>query len=198
MTDNSLILSTDTVWGILLRFSINLVFIIVLIGVIYFRYTKKEKFLFTFFLIGIVVFFVSSIMRRVDIGLGLAFGLFAIFGILRFRTRNFSLKDMSYLFATIGISVVNSLGMMVLPLTGILAINVIILMSAFVLEKILCKNMFMKHTIIYDKLDLLRPENQNKLLKDISARTGRTILRISVQKIDYKRDVAELDIYFKE
>ena len=78
MDDNSLILSSDTVWGILLRFSINVVFIIVLVWVIYFRYTKKEKFLFTFFLIGVVVFFVSSIMRRVDIGLGLAFGLFAL------------------------------------------------------------------------------------------------------------------------
>jgi hypothetical protein len=198
MTDNSLILSSDTVWGILLRFSFNLVFIIVLVGLIYFRYTKKEKFLFTFFLIGIVVFFVSSIMRRVDIGLGLAFGLFAIFGILRFRTRNFSMKDMSYLFATIGISVINSLGMMVLPLTGILAINAIILIAAFVLEKILCSNMFMKHSIVYDRLDLLKPENQNKLMKDISSKTGRTILRISIQKIDYKREVADLDIYFRE
>lgn len=198
MTDNSLILSNDTVWGILLRFSINLVFIIVLIAVIYFRYTKKEKFLFTFFLIGIVVFFVSSIMKRVDIGLGLAFGLFAIFGILRFRTRNFSLKDMAYLFATIGISVINSLGMMVLPLTGILVINVIIILAAFLLELILCKNTFMKHSIVYDRLDLLKPENQNKLIKDLSAKSGRTIIRISVQKIDYKRDIADLDIYFKE
>jgi hypothetical protein len=198
MTENTLILSSDTVWGILFRFSINLFFITVLIGLIYFRYTKKEKFLFTFFLIGIVVFFVSSIMRRVDIGLGLAFGLFAIFGILRFRTRNFSLKDMSYLFSTIGISVINSLGMMVLPLTGILVINIIILISAFVLEKILSINMFMKHTIVYDKLEFLKPANQNKLIKDVSSRTGRVILRISIQKIDYKRDVAELDIYFKE
>jgi len=198
MSDTSLILSSDTVWGILLRFAINLVFIIVLIGVIYFKYTKKEKFLFTFFLIGIVVFFVSSIMKRVDIGLGLAFGLFAIFGILRFRTRNFSMKDMAYLFSTIGLSVINSLGIVVLPLTGILLINAIIIVSAFALEKILSSNTFMKHTIVYDKLELLRPENQNKLLKDISARSGRTILRISIQKIDYKKDVAELEIYFKE
>jgi hypothetical protein len=198
MTENSFILSSDSEWGILLRFSINMVFIIILVWVIYFRYTKKEKFLFTFFLIGIVVFFVSSIMRRVDIGLGLAFGLFAIFGILRFRTRNFSLKDMSYLFATIGISVINALGMMVLPLTGILVINVIILIAAFVLEKILCNNTFMKHSIVYDKLDLLKPENQNKLYKDISSRTGRAILRINIEKIDYKRDTADLDIYFKE
>jgi hypothetical protein len=198
MTDNSLILSNDTVWGILLRFSINIVFLIVLIGIIYFRYTKKEKFLFTFFIIGIVVFFVSSIMKRIDIGIGLAFGLFAIFGVLRLRTRNFSVKDMAYLFATIGLSVINSLGLVVMPLTGILIINIIILASAFVLEKVLMLNLFAKHSIVYDRLDLLKPENQNKLLKDLSTKTGRNILRISIEKIDYKREIADLDIYFKE
>lgn len=198
MTDNSSILSSDSVWGILTRFSINLAFIIILIGIIYFRYTKKEKFLFTFFLIGIVVFFVSSIMRRIDIGLGLAFGLFAIFGILRLRTRNFSVKDMAYLFATIGLSIINSLGLIVLPLTGILVINTIIIVAAFLLEMVLSANTFMKHTIVYDRLDLLKPEFHHKLLKDVSSRSGREILRISIQRIDYKRQVAELDIYFKE
>ncbi len=198
MTDNLLILGSDTVWGILTRFSINLIFQIILIGVIYFRYSKKEKFLFTFFLIGIIVFFVSSIMKRVDIGLGLAFGLFAIFGILRLRTRNFSLKDMAYLFATIGLSVINSLGLMVLPLVGVLIINIIILLSVFLLEKFLSVNMFLKHTIIYENLNFLKPENQQKLKEDISSRTGRNILRITIQKIDYKKEIAELDIYFKE
>ena len=198
MTDDSLILSSGTVWAILLRFAINLFFITLLIGVIYFKYTKKEKFLFTFFIIGIVVFFVSSIMKRIDIGLGLAFGLFAIFGILRLRTRNFSVKDMAYLFATIGLSIINSLGLLVLPLTGILIINLIILASTFTLEKFLSTNMFMKHTIVYDKLDLLKPENRNKLLKDVSARTGRKILRIEVLKVDYKREIAEMELYFKE
>lgn len=198
MTDNLFILSNDTIGGILLRFLIDLIFLIILVGFIYFRYTKKEKFLFTFFLIGIVVYFVCSIMKRVDIGLGLAFGLFAIFGILRLRTRNFSVKDMAYLFATIGLSVINSLGLKVLPLIGILMINSIIIISAFILEMVLSRNMFMKHSIVYDKLELLKPENQHKLMKDISLRTGRTILRISVERIDFKRDIAEIDIFFKE
>lgn len=198
MTDNLLILSSGSVWAILLRFAINLIFLLILIGIIYFRYTKKEKFLFTFFLIGIIVFFIASIMKRVDIGLGLAFGLFAIFGILRLRTRNFSVKDMAYLFATIGISVINALGLQVLPLIGVLIINSIILLSAFTLEKILSANMYVKHSIVYDKLSFLKPDNQQKLIKDISVRTGRNILRISVQNIDFKRETANLDIYFKE
>jgi|WetSurMetagenome_2_1015567.scaffolds.fasta_scaffold910418_1 hypothetical protein len=120
MTENSLILSGDNVLEILLRFLINLVLIIALIRIIYFRYTKKEKSRITFFLKGMVV----------------------------------------------------------LPLKGILIINVIILISAFVLGKILFINMFMKQSLVYDKLELLKPGNQNKLSKDVTARTGRTIIRI--------------------
>jgi hypothetical protein len=137
-------------------------------------------------------------MKRVDIGLGLAFGLFAIFGILRLRTRNFSLKDMGYLFATIGLSVIDALGLVVLPILNVIIINAIIVGSAFVLEKFLTLNMFVKHSIVYDRLDLLKPQNQQKLLKDISNKTGRTIRRLSIRKIDYKREVADVDIYFKE
>jgi hypothetical protein len=198
MTDNLSILQIDSVWGILSRFAINVVFQIILVGFLYFRYSKKEKFLFTFFIIGIIVFFVSSIMKRVDIGLGLAFGLFAIFGILRLRTRNFSLKDMAYLFSAIGLSVINSLGLMVLEFTGVLIINMLILLAVFVLEKFLDANSFSKYSIIYENLGFLKPENQKKLLADISNRSGRNIIKINVQKVDYKKEIAELDIYFKE
>ena len=128
----------------------------------------------------------------------MSYSLFAIFGILRLRTRNFSLKDMAYLFATIGLSVINALGLVVLPFVSVLIINAIIVLSAFLLEQFLTINMFVKHTIIYDRLDLLKPENQHKLTKDLTSKTGRTILRISVRRIDYKREIAELDIYFKE
>jgi hypothetical protein len=198
MTDNFLSLNSDTVWGILLRFVINLGFLFILIRVVYFRYTKKEKFLFTFFLMGIIIFFICSMLREVKIDLGMALGLFAIFAILRFRTRNFSVKDMAYIFTTIGISVINSFNMLFFPFVGVLMINSIIVLSAFILEEYLLRNSFSKHTIIYDNLELLKPGRGNKLLKDLSDRTGRDILRIKIQKIDYKRETAELDIFFKE
>jgi len=198
MFNNLLILNSTSVWGILLRFAINLVFLIVLIGIIYFRYSKKEKFLFTFFLIGIIVFLVCSIMKEFDIGIGMAFGLFAIFGILRLRTRNFGVKDMAYLFTTIGISVINALGMLVLPFIGILIINIIVLLSTLILEEVLIRNMFQKHTILYDNLELLNPANRQKLLKDVSARTGQKVFKVKIRKTDFKKEVAELDIFFKE
>jgi hypothetical protein len=198
MFDQETIFNNNTIWSILIRFGTNLVFLIILIGIIYFRYSKKEKFLFTFFLIGIMVFLIASILKLIDIRLGLAFGLFAIFGILRFRTRNFGVKDMAYIFTAIGLSVVNALGPLVLPYYGVLILDTMIVFSAFLLERFLQNNMFKKHKITYDDLEMLTPEKRQDLLKDISARTGRTILKVKILKIDFKKEVAELDIFFKE
>lgn len=190
--------SSLTVWGILMRFGVNLVFLFLLIRIIYFKYSKKEKFLFTFFLIGVTVYFICAMLRKVEINVGIGLGLFAIFGILRFRTRNFSTKDMAYIFATIGISVINSLSMVDFPFYGFLIINIIIVLSALALEEFLRKNSFNSHCIVYDDISLLKPGNRNKLLKDISGKTGLEIRRVRVIKIDFKREVADLEVYFKE
>lgn len=186
-----------TVGGVLLRFVMNMVFLFILIKSLYFRYSKKENFLFTFFLIGIIVFFICTMLKDIQIGVGMGFGLFAIFSILRFRTRNFSIKDMAYIFATIGISVVNSLNMNVFPIYGSIIINIIIVSAVFILEEYLKRNTFEKYSIFYDNIDLLKPGCKNKLLKDISAKTGRDILKISIRNIDFKRGVALIEIFYK-
>jgi hypothetical protein len=187
-----------SIWGILMRFGVDLFFLFILIRIIYFKYSKKEKFLFTFFLIGITVFFICSMLRKVEINVGIGLGLFAVFAILRFRTRNFSTKDMAYIFTTIGISVINSLSMIDFPFLGFLIINVVIVLSAFILEEFLRKNSFNSHKIIYDDLNLLKPGSKNKLLKNISSRTGLKILKVKIRSINFKRGTAELDIFFKE
>lgn len=192
------IFHSQTIWGILIRFIMNLSFLLILIQILYFRYSKKEKFMFTFFLIGIIVFFICALLKDIGMGLGLGFGLFAIFSILRFRTRNFSVKDMAYIFTTIGISVINSMNMQEVPIFGYLIINFIIVLSVFILEEHLKRNMFSKYSILYDNLELLKPGNNRKLLKDLSSRTGLNILWIKIRNIDLKRNIAELDVYFKE
>ena len=181
-----------------MRFVITLIFLFILIALIYFRYSKKEKFLFTFFLIGIIVFFICSMLKEVDIAIGMGLGLFAIFTILRFRTRNFSLKDMAYIFTVIGISVINSVNVPDFPLIGFLIINLIIITAAFILEEFMRKNSFSKQSVIFDDLELLKPRNKNKLTKDLSSRTGLNILRIKILKVDFKKEIADLEIYFKD
>jgi hypothetical protein len=189
---------SSTVWGVLIRFIMNLIFLFILVGLLYFRYSKKEKFLFTFFLIGITVFFICTMLKDVEMQIGMGLGLFAIFSILRLRTRNFSVKDMAYTFTTIGISVINSVNLEKFPIIGFLLINTIIVGSAFVLEEYLKNNSFSKYSLLYDNIDLLKPGSNHKLIKDLTSRTGLNITKVKIRNIDLKRNIARLDVFFKE
>jgi hypothetical protein len=188
----------NTLWSLLIRFVMDLIFLFILVMLLYFRYTKKEKFLFTFFLIGVTVFFICSMLKDIRIEIGIGLGLFAIFQILRFRTRNFSVKDMAYIFTTIGISVINSVNTPSIPFIGFVIINAIIVLTAFILEEYLKNNSFSKYSIFYDKIDLLKPGFSNKLIKDLTSRTGLNIFKVKIRYIDLKRNIARLDVFFKE
>jgi len=198
MPDNFFNLNNPDFFGILIRFAINLFFLVVLIGGIYFRYSKKEKFLFTFFLMGITVFFITSMLKSVFIEFGMAVGLFAVFAILRFRTRNFSLKDMSYIFTTIGLSVINSLKLAGFPVLGVIIFNILIVISAIVLEEFVARNNTIRYRIIYDDIELLRTAKKQKILKEISTLTGKDVVRVKIRRVDYKNKFAQLEIIYKE
>jgi len=198
MPDNFFNLNNPDFFGILLRFCINLVFLIILIRGIYFRYSQKEKFLFTFFMMGITVFFITSMLKSVFIEFGMAVGLFAVFAILRFRTRNFSLKDMSYIFTTIGISVINSLKLVGFPVLGVIIFNSLIVLGAIILEEFTLRNNTITHNIIYEDLELLKTAKKQRILKELSALTGKEIIRYKIREIDYKKKVASMEISYKE
>ena len=198
MPDNIFNLNHPDFLGIMLRFIINTFFLFILIRVIYFRYSKKEKFLFTFFLLGIMVFFITSMLKSVFIEFGMAVGLFAIFTILRFRTRNFSLKDMSYIFATIGLSVINSLKLVGFPYLGVIIFNIIVLAVVVILEEFTLRHNTTTYTIIYEDLELLKTGKKQKILKEISALTGKEISRFRIRQIDYKEKIAKVDITYSD
>jgi hypothetical protein len=198
MIDEIFNLDNPPFLGIMWRFVMNILFLFIIIRLIYFRYEKKGNFLFTFFLMGIMTFFISSMLRSVYMEITMGVGLFAIFGILRLRTRNFSIKDMAYTFTIIGISVINSLKMVKFPILGIVIINGIIALSAYLLEEYLARNSYHTHMIIYDDLEMLKPDKEQKLLKDISARTGKEIVKVEVRRINYRRGVARLAVHYKK
>jgi hypothetical protein len=137
-------------------------------------------------------------MKDITIDIGISLGLFAIFTIIRFRTRNLSVKDMAYIFTTIGISVINSVNTQSINFIGFCIINAIIILTAFILEEYLKNNSFCKYSIFYDNLDLLKPSSRNKLMKDLSFRLGHNILKINIRNIDLKRKIAQLDVFYKE
>jgi hypothetical protein len=182
----------------MVRFVINLVFLFFLIKGVYFRFSRKEMFLFAFFLMGIMIFFIGSMLNAVFLEIGMAVGLFAIFTILRLRTTNVNIKDMAYMFTTIGLSVINSLKLVGFPLLGVLIINVIIISSAYILEQFIVRNSSESYSIVYRNLDLLRSNKKQRLLKDISELTGKEVMKIKIRRVDYRSEVALLDIYYKD
>jgi hypothetical protein len=191
------LLSEHNLVSLLLRFTFNIIVLFILIGLIYYRYSKKAEFLFSFIIIGIVIFLICSILDSVEIELGMALGLFAIFSILRFRTVNYSAKDMTYIFAVIGVSVINSLGNVQPPVISAIAINSLILLFALVLEIFLFRKAYSTLVVIYDNLKLLKSESDPELLRDLSEQTGKKIEKAKIQRFDISRGIAELEVFFK-
>jgi hypothetical protein len=198
MPDGFFSLNNPTFLGIMMRFAINLFFLFILIRVIYFTYAQKEKFVFSFFIMGIVAFLICSMLGQVMMTMTFAFGVFAVFGILRLKTRNFSVKDMAYTFATFGISVINSLDVLKFPMLGILIINIIIILAAYILEEFLIKHRSDSYSITYENLKLLMPDKEQELLQDLSVITGKNILRFKIQNVNYSKKIANLEIFFKD
>lgn len=198
MTDTFYDLANPNFVGIMWRFSINIFFLFILIRLIYYRYSRKEKFLFSFFLMGIMTFFITSMLRSVFIEMGMAVGLFAVLGILRLRTRNFSVKDMAYTFAILGISVINSLKLVKFPVLGVIVINMIIMLSALFLEWFNMNHKSESYSIVYENLDLLRPEKKQKLLKDVAQLTGKNVLKVKIRRVDYIKKIAVLEVCYKD
>ena len=211
-------LNSPLFWTIIEKFMINLGFLFLLIRIVYYRFSRKGIYVFSLFLMGIVIFILGSMLPIVfnsDIfggNLGMAVGLFAIFTILRFRTRNLSVKDMAYFFTVIAISAVNSFTWKNFPVLGIFLFNIIIILSAFVSEILLAriarknrkgkidrkagKEKLSTHPIVYDNLEMLKPQNKEELLRNVAEITGLDIKKIKINKVDYQKKVAVLDIFY--
>jgi hypothetical protein len=197
MFENLFNLNNPNFLGIMVRFVVNLMFLFCLIKLVYYKYSRNEMFLFAFFLMGIMIFFIGSVLNAVFLEIGMAVGLFAVFTILRLRTTNVSIKDMAYMFTTIGLSVINSLKMVGFPLLGVVIINVIIIVSAYILEEFLVKNSSESYSIVYRNLELLRSNKKQRLLKDISELTGKEVIKVNIKRVDYRAEIALLDIFYK-
>ena len=187
-----------TLTGVMVRFFTNLLVLFILIRIIYYKYSKKEEYLFSFFMMGIIIFLLVSLLETVEIQLGMALGLFAIFAILRFRTVNYTVKDMTYIFTVIGISVINSQANIPPPLIGAIVVNSIIIIAAYILEIFLNKRTHTSMVIIYNNLELLKPGLKTDLIKDLSLQTGQNVEKVIIRKMDITKKNAELEIYFMD
>ena len=181
----------------LIKLIINVIFLTGIIRFIYYKYSKKKEYLFTFYLIGTVVFFLCFTLKKYELDLGMALGLFAIFGILRYRTTPIDVKEMTYLFVVIGISVMNALSNKKMSYVEILSANSIILLVVYFFERFYNQNMVLKKDIIYETIENIHPDNHIKLKEDIQKRLGVQIVKLEIGDINFLRDTAEITVYYK-
>ena len=134
MTTETITTADEFVIEALIRLAINIVVLFIIIKLLYNRYSDKKGNLFAFFLMGIMIFMLCIVLKDVELQMGMALGLFAIFSIIRYRTRNMAIKDMAYLFTVIGISAVNALLDYPNPIRGTILVNGIIILTIFLLE----------------------------------------------------------------
>ncbi|MCD4833255.1 MAG: DUF4956 domain-containing protein [Bacteroidales bacterium] len=179
-----------------IRFVFNLLVCLFLVRVLYYSITKRKDYLFTYVLFSTIVFLLCFLLENVKLELGFALGLFAIFGIIRYRTTTIPIKEMTYLFVVIGVSVINALANKKVSYAELLFTNLMIVFIVWGLERIwLLKNETSK-TIVFEKIDLIKPENYQLLLEDLKERTGLQINRAEVGKVNFLRDTAEIKIYY--
>lgn len=181
---------------LLIRLCVNVVFITILIRFLYYAKTKRKDYLFTYYLIGTITFFLCFGLKKLDIDTGMGLGLFAIFGIIRYRTDAIEIKEMTYLFLIIGLSVVNALASNQLSIAEMALINVFMVVLTYVLEFLWLMKHETRKTINYERIDLITPDKASEMKTDIETRTGLTINRFEIGKIDFLNDTAQVRVYY--
>ncbi len=178
------------------RFLVNLIITLIIVRYIYYSNNRRKEYLFTYTLISVSVFFLSYLLQNVDLQLGFALGLFALFGIIRYRTSTIPIKEMTYLFLVICISVMNALSDKAISYVELLFANAMLAIIAIVIEYFWSYKHESSKSIIYEKIDLIKPQNQKKFIDDLEKRTGLKINRVEIGKINFLRDTAEITIYY--
>jgi hypothetical protein len=190
------VFDTTSFWMLIIRFAFNLLVCWTIIQFFYYRKSRRKDYYFTFMLFSVTVFLLLFLLQSIPMQIGFALGLFAIFGMIRYRTETVQIREMTYLFITIGISVVNGLSMEV-PYASVIVANLLFIIVTWILES----NKFLKHTstkiVLYEKIALIRPDRYNELIADLKERTGLDIIKAEVGHVDFLRDTAYLKVYYK-
>lgn len=187
----------DDLLKLLVRFVINLAVVVLLVSACYSQHKKNRTYVFTFMLMNVMVFFICFTLKKLDLGLGMALGLFAIFAIIRYRTDAIRVKEMTYLFIVIGIAVINALSNKKTSYAELAFTNAAILVVTYGFERFSTSiQKLEKQEILYDNLSLLKPECRLQLLADLQGRTGLPVQRVKVSKIDLGKGTASITAYF--
>jgi hypothetical protein len=186
----------DDFFKLVTVFTMNLFFLTLIIRWLYYGSSGRKDYLFTFYMISVIVFFLCFTLQKFELDIGLALGLFAIFGIIRYRTESIPIKEMTYLFIVIGVSIMNSFVNDNMSYFEIIFANSAILLAIIVIEKVWHLQHEITKVITYEKIENIKPENYDLLKADLENRTGITINKVVVQDVDFLKDTAVITIFY--
>ena len=182
----------------LLNFAFNFMIALLVVRFIYYPSTHNKHYVFTFLAFNTIIYFVLYFMSSIEIGIGVGFGLFAIFSILRYRTDPMPIREMTYLFIIAALPVMNSIGVSGTAWPQLVAANLAVLAIMWVLEREWGFHYESTRRIIYEKIELIRPDRREELVADLEARTGVKVKQIIIGKVNFMRDTANLTIYYDD
>jgi hypothetical protein len=190
------LINTSDLIELIVRFIFNFGIILLIVRGIYYKKTKRSDFLFTFLMIGISIFLMCFLLESVKLELGFALGLFAVFGIIRYRTTTIQIKEMTYLFIVISLSVINALSNKKISYAELLLANAVVIGIVYFIERIKMLEPESFAIVMYEKIELVSPDKRSELIADLEQRMSIKISRIEITNIDYIRDSAKIKVFF--
>lgn len=179
-----------------IRLLVNFVSVFILIRFIYFPIYRSRENVFTFFIFNIIIFLITFLLNKVEMSMGAAFGLFAVFSMLRYRTEDISIKDMTYLFLVIAMGLINAVSKGSWDELSLL-MAIIILVTYFLESNVLMKKEVSK-IVMYENIELIKPANRAQLIADLENRMGVKINQVVIGKVDFLRDAAQIHVFYYE
>ena len=184
--------------GVLLsRLVLDLSFTFLVVRGVYTRLYHRRDYAFTYLLLNLVTFSLSFVLSQVRVDLGFAMGLFAVFGILRYRTESIEVRNLTYLFVVIGLAVLNALVTTNVSLWELLLVNSVIVGMVAWLERASFSRREESRRVVYDRLEFLAPGRSSELIADLRTRTQLPVDRYEIGNVDLLRDTAELLVYYR-
>lgn len=179
-----------------IRFSIDFIAIFILVRLIYYVTHKNKDYLFTFFLFNVLIFIICLLLGSTKIKIGFAFGLFAIFSIIRYRTVTVPIKEMGYFFTAVALGMLNAMADTDGNYIVIGFFNAMILVLTLVLDRYIGLKHENVKEIVYERIDLIQPEKREQMIADLKKRTGLPIHRIEIRNVNFLRDTANIFAYY--
>jgi Domain of unknown function (DUF4956) len=194
---------TDTLFDpedffkLITRLGMNLFFTSLIVLFVYYRLYRNREMIFTYYIFNIITYTMCTLLRKTPMDMGFAIGLFAVFGILRYRTEQIRVRDLTYLFVVLGLAIINGVANKKVSLAELVLVNLVIAAVTALLELSPRTRPTESTPMLYDRLELLKPGQQVALHADLTARLGWEVVRVQVHRVDLLRDAAELTVCYR-